>query len=140
MYHVYGYVEGLLAVLFVGGSIVSLKFDAADTLRALALHSGTDLLLIPTMTMALLDELERQPYDLSSLKMLISSGGRSPPALWPKIFSAFGDREVTTGYDMTETTATATLTRPDDSRERTQFTNGRMCTWGPRGRAHWPVT
>lgn len=134
MYHVYGYVEGLLSVMFVAGAIVPrLKFDPVDSLSAVQRHAVTDLLLIPTMTMALLDELERERYDLTSLKTLISSGGRSPPNLWPRIFSAFADREVTTGYGMTEVTATTTLTRPDDSRERLQSTNGRMREVGPAG-------
>jgi fatty-acyl-CoA synthase len=134
LYHVYGYVEGLLAVLMVGGAVVPrLKFEARDTLSALEGHRATDLLLIPTMTMALLDELERERYDLSSLKTLISSGGRSPPTLWRKIFAAFGDREVTTGYGMTEVTATATITRPDDPHERLQSTNGRVRQVGPAG-------
>jgi len=136
MYHVYGYVEGLLSVMFVGGAIVPrLKFDAVDTLRALERHGATDLLLIPAMTIAVLDELERTRYDLSSLKTLISSGGRPPPALWDKIFAMFGGREVTTGYGMTEVTASSTVTRPDDPRERLQTTNGRMRVVGPAGDA-----
>ena len=82
MYHVYGYVEGLLAALFVGGAIiVQLRFDAVDTLRAVARHRATDVLLIPTMTLALLDELKKESFDLSTLHSVISSGGRSPSGL-----------------------------------------------------------
>lgn len=55
MNHVYGYVEGLLSVLFAGGAIVpDLKFDPRETLRAVERHKVTDLLLIPTMTLAVL--------------------------------------------------------------------------------------
>ena len=83
MYHVFGYVEGMLSVLFVGGSIVpQLKFDAVATLQSLERHRATDVLLIPTMTLALLDELKQRPYDLSSLQAVLSSGGRSPPYIW----------------------------------------------------------
>lgn len=134
MYHVYGYVEGMLSVLFVGGAIVPrLKFDAQDTLRSLGRHQATDLLLIPTMTMALLEELRKTRYDLSSLKSLISSGGRSPVSIWQHIVETFGRREVTTGYGMTEVTASSTVTRPDDPIDRLRHTNGRLRFVGPAG-------
>ena len=63
MYHVYGYVEGLLACLFVGGAIIpQTRFDAKDTLQGIEKHKASDVLLIPTMTLALLDELKKTTY------------------------------------------------------------------------------
>jgi fatty-acyl-CoA synthase len=124
MYHVYGYVEGLLAVLFVGGAVIpQLKFDAAATLGAIARHRASDVLLIPTMTLALLDEIRRQPYDLSSMHSMISSGGRSPNYIWEQIFELLQPKELTTGYGMTEVTASSTVTRPGDPIERLVNTN-----------------
>ena len=52
----------------------------AVTLFAVGVAAATDVLLIPTMTLALLDELKKNRYDLSTLHSVISSGGRSP---WP---------------------------------------------------------
>ena len=132
MYHVYGYVEGLLSVLFVGGAIVpQLKFDAAATLDAVERHRATDVLLIPTMTLALLDERRLRPRDLSSLHAMISSGGRSPAWIWDAIVTDLGPEELTTGYGMTEVTASGTVTRPDDPMERLLNTNGRLRDVGP---------
>jgi fatty-acyl-CoA synthase len=134
MYHVYGYVEGLLAALFVGGAVIpQLKFDAADTLRAIEHHRATDALLIPTMTLALLDEIRKTPWDLGSLRAVISSGGRSPAYIWRQIFDLMKPEELTTGYGMTEVTASSTVTRPDDPIERLLSTNGRMRDVGPAG-------
>lgn len=136
MYHVYGYVEGLLAVLFVGGSIVpQLTFTPQGTLRAIAEHRVDDVLLIPTMTQAVLDEVEAgsTPYDVSSLTSMISSGGVSPTGLWDRIDVLLGDLELTTGYGMSETTASTTVTRPDDPRERRLRTNGRLRDVGVAG-------
>ena len=134
MYHVYGYVEGLLAALFVGGAVIPrLKFDPADTLRAIERHHATDILLIPTMTLALLEEARRNSYDLSSLHSIISSGGRSPAYIWQQIFDQLRPRELTTGYGMTEVTASSTVTRPDDPMERLLTTNGRLRDVGPAG-------
>lgn len=134
MYHVYGYVEGMLAVLFVGGSIVpQLTFTAPATLDGVARHRVDDLLLVPTMTLALLDELEVRPHDLSSLTSVISSGGVSPTGIWDRIDRALGPVELTTGYGMSETTASTTVTRPDDPRERRLLTNGRLRDVGVAG-------
>ncbi len=133
MYHVYGYVEGMLPVLFVGGAIIpQLQFDAASTLSAVARHGATDILLVPTMTQVLLDELKQRSYDLSSLVAVISSGQRSPAAIWPEIRKHFGPVELTTGYGMTEVTATTTATRPDDP-FKCLLTNGRRRVAGPSG-------
>lgn len=134
MYHVYGYVEGMLAVLFVGGSIVpQLSFNAASTLVAITRHRVDDALFIPTMTMAVLDELEAHEHDLSSLTSVISSGGVSPTGIWDRIDAVLGPVELTTGYGMSETTASTTVTRPDDPRERRVTTNGRLRDVGVAG-------
>ncbi len=134
MYHVYGYVEGLLASWFVGGAIVpQLRFDAAETLDGIERHQATDVLLIPTMTLALVDEQKKRRRPLASLHSMISSGGRSPATLWPEIDQWLGPVELTTGYGMTEVTASSTVTRPDDPPERRLHTNGRLRDVGPAG-------
>lgn len=134
MYHVYGYVEGMLASLFVGGAIIpQLKFDAADMLHAIERHRATDILLIPTMTLALIDEAKQHRYDLSSLHSMLSSGGRSPAYVWDQIFEWLKPKELTTGYGMSEVTASSTVTRPDDPIERLRTTNGRLRDVGPAG-------
>ncbi len=134
MYHVYGYVEGLLASWFVGGSIVpQLRFDAADTLDGIERHQATDVLLIPTMTLALIDEQRKRRRALPTLHSMISSGGRSPATIWPQIDEWLGPVELTTGYGMTEVTASSTVTRPDDPPERRLHTNGRLRDVGPAG-------
>ena len=134
MYHVYGYVEGMLAALFVGGAIVpQLKFEAADTLDGIERHQASDVLLIPTMTLALIDEQKKRRRALPSLHAMISSGGRSPAYIWKEIYEQFAPQELTTGYGMTEVTASSTVTRPDDPFERLLHTNGRLRDVGPAG-------
>ena len=134
MYHVYGYVEGMLAVPFVGGMmVVQAVFDAAATLDAIDRHHVDDLLLVPTMTQLVLDEQRERPRPLGSLRAVISSGQRSPAGMFDTIFELLHPDEVTTGYGMTEATATMFATRPDDPRERLTSTNGRMREVGPAG-------
>lgn len=134
LYHVYGYVEGLLAAMFVGGAIIlQLKFDAAATLHAVGRHRATDLLLIPTMTLALIDEQKKSDFDISSLHSVISSGGRAPSYMWDEIRKWLRPVEITTGYGMTECTASTTVTRPDDPPERLTSSNGRLRDVGVAG-------
>ena len=134
MYHVYGYVEGMLAVLFVGGAIIpQLTFDASATLSAIRTHSADDVLFIPTMTLSVLDELDRVAQSIAPLTSMISSGGVSPTGLWDRIDSTLGPLELTTGYGMSETTASTTVTRPEDPRDRRLSTNGRLRDVGVAG-------
>lgn len=134
MYHVFGYVEGLLSAMFAGGAIVPrIRFDAADTLEAAEKHGATDLLLIPTMTLALIDEQKRQQRALPALHATLSSGGRAPAYLWDDLREWLGTAEITTGYGMTECTASTTVTRPDDPTSRLLESNGRLRDAGAAG-------
>ena len=137
MYHVYGYVEGMLAALFVGGAIIpQLAFTARCTLAAIDEHRADDALLIPTMTSAILDVLRADgpgQHDVSGLSSIISSGGQSPAGIFDEIDALLGPVEVTTGYGMSETTASTTVTRPDDPPERRRTTNGRLRDVGVAG-------
>lgn len=127
MYHVFGYVEGLLAAMLVGGAvIIQRQFTPHDTLNAVEKYGAEDLLLIPTMTMAVIEQMKSHSYDVSSVKAMLSSGGKSPAGIWELIYQYFGDIEVTTGYGMTEATASSTVTRPDDPLSRLICTNGRL--------------
>lgn len=134
MYHVYGYVEGLLSVLFVGGSVVpQLTFDPQATLLGIERHRADDVLLIPVMTLAVLDAARQGTYDVSSLTSVISSGGQSPAGIWDWIVELLQPEEVTTGYGMSETTGSTTVTRPDDPRDKLLTTNGRLRDVGVAG-------
>lgn len=134
LYHVFGYVEGMLAVPFVGGAIIpQLRFDAHETLSAIERFGGSDALLIPAMSLAVIDAARKGHYNLSTWRWALASGGRAPERLWTELFEVLGLEEVTTGYGMTETTASTTVTRPDDPIERLLTTNGRLRDVGPAG-------
>lgn len=139
MYHVFGYVEGLLPATFVGGAIVPhIAFDPEASLDAIERHRCTDMLAIPLMTEAVMDAQAKRaadgtPADLSSLASLISSGTAAPPGHWDRIDAELPCEEVTTGYGMSETTASSTVTRPDDPPEKRRTTNGRLRDVGVAG-------
>lgn len=132
LFHVFGYVEGMLSVPFVGGAMVPrLRFDAHDTLSAVERYQVNDALLIPAMSLALIEAAQSGDHDLSSLHAALASGGKAPPQLWDQLRKILGITEITTGYGMTETTASTTVTRPQDPEERLLTTNGRLREVGP---------
>lgn len=134
LYHVYGYVEGLLACVFARGSIVlQLSFDPVATLEAIERFEANDALFVPTMTLDVLEVLKTRRFHLWFLHHLISSGGIAPPQIWGEIFERLHPTELTTGYGMTETMGTTTLTRPDDPHRRLLETNGRFRDVGVAG-------
>ena len=134
MYHVFGYAEGLLAVPWVGGAIIpQLRFDPEAMLDGIERHHASDALWIPAMSLAVLDAIHGKPRDFSTFTSILASGGRAPERLWQALFDGFGVEEITTGYGMTEVTASSTVTRPDDPIERLLTTNGRMRDVGPAG-------
>src|SRR5207249_10226007 len=50
-YHMFGYVEGLLAAMVVGGAVIpQTTFDPVGYFKAIERHRATDILAVPTMT------------------------------------------------------------------------------------------
>ena len=134
MYHVFGYMEGLMAVLFVGGAIVpQVAFDAPLMLEQIRAHRVGEVMAVPAVTLPLIAEIRRARPDLSSVHTVFSSGGAAPPSIWDDIREVFGDVELTTGYGQTETTATTTCTNPEDDEFYVRNTNGRPRAGGSAG-------
>src|SRR6201992_779144 len=126
LYHVFGYVEGLLAAMFAGGAIVPhAVFSPRSILAAVQQHQVSEVLLVPTMSVAVVDEAARQHYDLSSLQSVFSAGDAAPVWLWQRIEKQLAPRQVFTGYGQTEVSAATTLTLPGDPVELVAGTIGR---------------
>jgi fatty-acyl-CoA synthase len=127
MYHVFGYVECLVACTFVGGAIIpQVFFDAQKMLEGAEVHGANELVCVPTMTLKLLEVARSRGFDGSKLQAVFNSGGISPPSIWQDIRTVLGAREVLTAYGMTETTASTSCTLPEESDGYLLSTNGRM--------------
>lgn len=125
MYHVFGYVECLIAATFVGGAIVpQLVFDPADMLDLAETHRASELVCVPMMTAKLIELARARGFDSSHLQTMFNSGGVNSPSIWGEIDEALGPRETVTAYGMTETTASTTCTLPEDGRDRLLTSNG----------------
>jgi fatty-acyl-CoA synthase len=125
IYHVFGYVEAAMAVLFVGGAICPKSaFDAPDMLAAVARHQLQELIAVPAMTMPLLAEARSGAYDLSSMVTMFSSGAAHRPGMFAEMAAVFGVSRLFTAYGQTETTASTTCIQPGDSVQTLQTTVG----------------
>jgi fatty-acyl-CoA synthase len=133
-YHMFGYIEGLVSVGFVGGAVIpQTSFSAAGYFAGIQRHRATDILCVPTMAVAMIEHPARGDYDLSSLTAILCGSAPAPIWLWKQIAADFGVSEIVTGYGMTECGGAMTLTRPEDPLELTSDTVGRPKMAGPTG-------
>lgn len=133
-YHMFGYIEGLLSVMYVGGAIIpQTSFSAEGYFAGIQRHRVTDILCVPTMAVAMVESPAREHYDLSSLTATLCGSAPAPIWLWEKFEKDFGVSEIVTGYGMTECGGAMTLTLPEDPLELTSITVGRPKLAGAAG-------
>ncbi|MCW3001095.1 MAG: Long-chain-fatty-acid--CoA ligase [Conexibacter sp.] len=134
LHHVFAYVEGLLAVLWVGGTaIVQAAFDPVQTLDDIERHRANEALFVPTMTLAVVEAARAGSWDLSALHAVMSAAAVCPARLWREVVELLGVDELVTGYGMTETSAATTFTMPHDPIETMVETVGRPKPGGVAG-------
>lgn len=127
MYHVFGYVECLVAMMFVGGAIVPrIRFDALDMVEAAERYNVGEICCVPLMTQAMLEVVRDRGFDCPSLVAFFNSGGVSPPAIWQDIRDHFGARELMSGYGMTECSASTCCAISEGDDQILRDTNGRL--------------
>ncbi len=126
MYHCFGMVLGSLCSVVHGATIVfpSQGFDAHDTLRTIHDERCTVVHGVPTMFIAMLDDVDFSTFDLSSLRTGIMAGAPCPEELMKRVMSAMHLEQITIAYGMTETGPVSFQTSVDDSLERRVQTVG----------------
>jgi fatty-acyl-CoA synthase len=134
LYHVFAYVEGLLTTLFVGGAVIpQASFNPTATLEAVARHRANELLVVPTMTIAVVEQAARARYELSSLEAVFSAAAPAPVWLWERVLRELGVVQVFTAYGQTEASASTTFTLPGDPLEVVSSTVGKPKLGGVAG-------
>ncbi|HWD62082.1 MAG TPA: AMP-binding protein [Humibacter sp.] len=118
LYHVFGYVEGMLAAMFAGGAIVPQRvFNPRSALEQIQEHAINEVLFVPTMTVAVVDQAVKGDFDLRSLQSVFSAAAPAPVWLWNRVMSDLNPQMIFTGYGQTEVSAATALTLPGDSVE-----------------------
>ncbi len=109
--HVFAYIEGLLASMFVAGSVVvQSEFDPQASLAAIGRHQVGEALLVPAMSLAVVEAARESRHDLSSLHSVMSAASSAPVSLWKEMQEVLGAEQLVTAYGMSETSAAITLT------------------------------
>ncbi len=116
MFHSWGFAHFTLGLPLASTLVLRRKFDAEDTLRAVAHHRATALAVVPVMLQRILDLGEERisRYDVSALKVIAASGSTLPGELATRVMDTFGD-VLYNLYGSTEV-AWATIATPEDLR------------------------
>jgi fatty-acyl-CoA synthase len=116
LFHSWGFAHMMLSLPLSSTLVLRRRFDPEQTLRAVAEHRATALVVVPVMLQRMLElppkTLAR--YDVSSLRVIASSGSALPGELANRVMDAFGD-SLYNLYGTTEV-AWATIATPEDLR------------------------
>lgn len=128
LYHCFGMVMGVLGAVSKGAAIIlpSQAFDPVKTLQALEADSCTALYGVPTMFVAMLQELEKEPRSLTHLRTGIMAGAPCPIEVMRRVHSQMNMSEVTICYGMTETAPVSFQSFVDDQIDKRCETVGRI--------------
>lgn len=106
LYHVFGLVEGMLMVPWVGGAIImQVSWNPVEALELIETCKANDILVVPTMGLDMVNVPDLKKYDLSSLRAMYCAGAPAPLSLWQRLIMDLGLEYLNTGYGMTETTS-----------------------------------
>jgi fatty-acyl-CoA synthase len=116
MFHSWGFAHFMLGLPLASTLVLRRKFDAEETLKAVAQHGATALVVVPVMLQRILDlgpeTISR--YDLRALKVIAVSGSALPGELAIRTMDTFGE-VLYNLYGSTEV-AWATIATPEDLR------------------------
>ncbi|HTR73383.1 MAG TPA: acyl-CoA synthetase [Solirubrobacteraceae bacterium] len=116
LFHTWGFGHFTLGLPLSSTLVIRRRFDPEDTLRAVAEHRASTLVVVPVMLQRIL-ELDPETiasYDVSCLRVVAVSGSALPGELATKTMDALGDVLYNT-YGSTEV-AWATIATPEDLR------------------------
>ncbi len=116
LFHSWGFAHMIFGAGLASTLILQRRFDPEDTLRAVAEHRATALIVVPVMLQRIL-ELPAETiarYDTGALKVIGASGSALPGPLAQRVMDTFGDTLYNL-YGSTEV-AWATIASPADLR------------------------
>lgn len=128
LFHVYGYVEGVLSCFLTGGTILirAEKFRAERAIDFMAEKKAQDILSVPFQMIAIINYLKENPRELPDLQSVYCSASVCPDWVWPGIKKYLGVSDVITGYGMTELCGAIMQSQPCSSDENLMTKVGRL--------------
>ena len=128
LYHCFGMAMGVLGVLSKGATMIfpGEAFYPAQTLDVLEKERCTAVYGVPTMFVAMLEDLEQKPRDLSNMRTGIMAGAPCPVEVMRRIYTEMNMPEVTICYGMTETSPVSFQGFTDDPIDKRCETIGQV--------------
>ena len=128
LYHCFGMVMGVLGAVSKGAAMIfpGEAFDPKSTLDSLVKEKCTAVYGVPTMFVAILQELDVSPKKLSDLRTGIMAGATCPIEVMKKVNTQMNMKEVTICYGMTETSPVSFQSFVDDPIDKRCETVGRV--------------
>lgn len=116
LFHVAG-LGRLVGQLIVGGTCVTLaQFRPAGVIAAIEEHRISDIIVVPTMLQALLDEPSFTPQRVKSLDRIAFGAAPMPPDLLDRALAAWPHAEFFQAYGLTETAGAVCINLPANHR------------------------
>lgn len=127
LFHMRGFVEGVLALMTVGGTIVMSRkpFSPEHALEMLRRFQVDDFICLSPMMVNILTRCDVKPQDFPKLHAG-SWSATCPEWVWDAARKAFGMEDVTTSYGMTETGSSFTMVSPSDPADVVKRCHGRL--------------
>jgi fatty-acyl-CoA synthase len=133
-YHCFNIIEGILAMSFVGGTLISPSFfSPLSALEMMEKWSANDFLCVPSMLVPLLNHPRISEYNLSNLYAMWCGAAPAPVPVWKKAVDILGLTEVCTGYGQTEVTSSGVTTEMGDTIDLISTRVGRPKIGGTAG-------
>ncbi|KAM5341498.1 hypothetical protein ACJ41O_014529 [Fusarium nematophilum] len=128
LFHCFGLVMGFLASFCHGSTIVfpSDNFNAEKTIEAVVSEKATALLGVPTMFIAELDALEKNPQQITTLRTGLAAGSPVPKVLMESLRQRMNIQGMLIAYGMTETSPVTFITSLDDTEEKMHNSIGQV--------------
>ncbi|MGJ9458762.1 class I adenylate-forming enzyme family protein [Oceanobacillus sp. CF4.6] len=125
-HHCFNLIEGILAMSFVGGSLVSPpNFSPLASLKMMEKFKANDFLCVSSMLVPLLNHPRVSEFDLSNLFAMWCGAAPTPVPIWKKAVDLLGLTEVITGYGQTEVASSGVTTEIGDPIELVSSRVGR---------------
>lgn len=131
LFHMRGFVEGLLALMMVGGTVIMRreKFSPEKALDIMRDCKVNDIICLSPMMVNILSRCQINPEDYPMLHAG-SWSATCPEWVWDAARKAFGITDVTTSYGMTETGSSFTMVYSDDPEDVVKRCHGRLKSAG----------
>lgn len=133
LFHVAGLGRLVGQTLVGGGCVTMAQFRPEAVIAAIEHHGIGDIIVVPTMLQALLDDPSFAPARVRSLQRIAFGAAPMPPDLLDRALAAWPEAEFFQAYGLTETAGAVCINLPANHRSAEARAAGRLNAVGRAG-------